>query len=229
MTRSLIFDMDGTLFQTDKILEISLQETFDHLRNLSLWEQKTPIEKYREIMGVPLPVVWETLLPEQSSEIRQQANELFHEKLITNINVGNGALYPYVKEVFGHLKDNDCAIYIASNGQIEYLNAIVKYYQLDNWVTETFSIQHIQSQNKSDLVHTIVNKYNVEKGAVIGDRLSDIKAAKDNSLVAIGCNFDFAQENELAQADIIINSLVELKSVLEKLNDKSNGGNKAIR
>ena len=59
-----------------------------------------------------------------------------------------------------------------------------------------------------------MNKYNVEKGAVIGDRLSDIKAAKDNSLIAIGCNFDFAQENELAQADIIINSLVELKTVL---------------
>ena len=136
MSQSLIFDMDGTLFQTDKILEISLQETFDHLRNLSLWEHKTPIEKYREIMGVPLPVVWETLLPEHSSEIRQQANELFHEKLITNINVGNGALYPDVKEVFGHLKDNDCAIYIASNGQIEYLNAIVKYYHLDKCVTK---------------------------------------------------------------------------------------------
>jgi phosphoglycolate phosphatase-like HAD superfamily hydrolase len=134
------------------------------------------------------------------------------------------ALYPYVKETFSCLKDSGCAIYIASNGQIEYLNAIVNYYHLDNWVTETFSIQQIQSQNKSDLVHTIVNKYNVEKGAVIGDRLSDIKAAKDNSLVAIGCNFDFAQVNELTQADIIINSLVELKTILEKLNDKRNEG-----
>ncbi len=31
MLQALIFDMDGTLFQTDKILELSLDDTFDHL------------------------------------------------------------------------------------------------------------------------------------------------------------------------------------------------------
>lgn len=214
MTKSMIFDMDGTLFQTDKILELSLQDTFDHLRNLRLWEQETPLQTYRDIMGVPLPVVWETLLPEQSDEVRKQANERFHEHLITNINRGKGALYPYVNGVFSYLKEHDYDIYIASNGQIEYLKAIVNYYHLDNWVTETCSIQQIPSQNKSDLVRAIVNKYKIEKGAVIGDRLSDIKAAKDNQLVSIGCNFDFAQADELAQADIIINHLMELKDIL---------------
>lgn len=199
MSLSLIFDMDGTLFQTNKILEISLKHTFDHLRMLNLWEKETPIEKYREIMGVPLPVVWETLLPDYTNIVREQANDFFHEKLITNINEGNGALYPHVVTVFNLLKNNGCSIFIASNGQIEYLQAIVRHYHLDRWVTETFSIQQIQSQNKADLVQTIIKKYTIEKGAVIGDRLSDINAAKSNGLMAIGCNFDFAQEDELAK------------------------------
>nr|WP_274429676.1 hypothetical protein [Bacillus sp. HNR-4] len=38
MLQALIFDMDGTLFQTDKILELSLDDTFDHLRSLQLWD-----------------------------------------------------------------------------------------------------------------------------------------------------------------------------------------------
>jgi phosphoglycolate phosphatase-like HAD superfamily hydrolase len=38
----------------------------------------------------------------------------------------------------------------------------------------------------------------------VGDRLSDINAAKDNGLMAIGCRFDFAQEDELVQADATI-------------------------
>ncbi|MEH7308124.1 HAD hydrolase-like protein [Neobacillus drentensis] len=213
--------MDGTLFQTNKILEISLKETFDHLRMLNLWEKETPIEKYREIMGVPLPVVWETLLPDHKNIVREQANDFFHEKLITHINEGNGALYPHVVEVFNLLKNNGCSIFIASNGQIEYLQAIVRHYHLDRWVTETFSIQQIQSQNKGDLVQTIVKKYTIEKGAVIGDRLSDINAAKSNGLMAIGCNFDFAQEDELAQADIKIDSLLELRMIVEKLSCKA--------
>lgn len=214
MSQSLIFDMDGTLFQTDKILEISLEDAFNYLRDLNEWDTVTPIDKYREIMGVPLPKVWETLLPNHSDKIREQTDGYFLERLIENIKGGKGALYPNVVEVFTHLKENNCSIYIASNGLTEYLKAIVTYYKLDNWVTETFSIQQIKSLNKSDLVQLIIEKYGITNGAVVGDRLSDINAAKDNGLVAIGCNFDFAREDELSQADIVINDLIELKTIV---------------
>lgn len=107
--------------------------------------------------------------------------------------------------------------YQRDNGLTEYLQAIVMYYHLDNWVTETFSIQQIQTLDKGDLVKAIIKKYDIKKAAVIGDRLSDINAAKDNGLIAIGCNFDFAQEDELAQADFVINDLMELQIILPKI------------
>lgn len=217
MVQSLIFDMDGTLFQTDKILELSLVDTFNHLRSLNKWDTVTPIDKYREIMGVPLPKVWEVLLPNHSDEVREQTDAYFLERLVENIRSGKGALYPNVKEVFSYLKANNCSIYIASNGLTEYLNAIVSYYNLDKWVTETFSIQQIQTLDKGDLVKTILKKYDIKKAAVVGDRLSDIYAAKNNGLTAIGCNFDFAQEDELAQADLVIDDLIELTTLLPKL------------
>ncbi|WP_377865388.1 HAD family hydrolase [Bacillus sp. R86525] len=217
MLQALIFDMDGTLFQTDKILELSLDDTFDHLRSLQLWDAEAPIDKYREIMGVPLPKVWETLLPNHSNEVREQTDAYFLERLIENIKSGNGALYPNVKEVFSFIKENDCSIYIASNGLTEYLQAIVSYYDLDQWITETFSIDQIHSLNKDDLVKGILKKYDIKEAAVVGDRLSDINAAKDNGLIAIGCNFDFAQEDELAHADLVIDDLMELKGILLEL------------
>ncbi|WP_026688350.1 HAD hydrolase-like protein [Alteribacter aurantiacus] len=218
MAQSIIFDMDGTLFQTDKILELSLDDTFRRLRSLGKWDKETPINKYREIMGVPLPKVWETLLPNHSVEERKDTDAYFLERLIKNISNGNGALYPNVKEVFSYLKENDCSIYIASNGLTEYLKAIVSFYNLDEWVTETFSIQQIESLNKSDLVQVIIKEYSITNGAVVGDRLSDINAAKDNGLVSIGCNFDFAREDELSQADMVIDDLIELQTILMKLN-----------
>ncbi|MGP4066030.1 HAD family hydrolase [Oceanobacillus sp. M65] len=217
MSQSLIFDMDGTLFQTDKILELSLDDTFAYLRSKSEWNADTPIDKYREIMGVPLPKVWEALLPDHSRKVREEVDSYFLERLVENIRNGNGSLYPNVKEVFRHLIENDCSIYIASNGLVEYLQAIVKHYNLDHWVTETFSIQQIDSLNKSDLVQSIIKKYDITKGAVIGDRLSDINAAKDNGLVSIGCNFDFAQEGELSQADFVIDDLIELQTLFPNI------------
>lgn len=209
--------MDGTLFQTDKILELALYDTFNHLRSLHQWNTATPIEHYREIMGVPLPKVWETLLPTHSMEVREQMDAYFLERLIENIKRGKGALYPNVKEVFSYLRKKNCSIFIASNGLKAYLKAIVSYYQLDQWVTETCSIQQIESLNKSDLVQNIIQKYDITHAAVVGDRLSDIKAAKDNGLVSIGCNFDFAREEELSQADIVIDDLIELQVIVPKL------------
>ncbi|GIN58271.1 MTA/SAH nucleosidase [Lederbergia ruris] len=217
MLTSVIFDMDGTLFQTDTILELSLDDTFRHLRSLDKWSKATPIDQYRKIMGVPLPEVWETLLPDHSSIDRERTDAYFLERLVENIRSGKGALYPNVKEVFRYLKENNCSIFIASNGLTEYLKAIVHYYQLDYWVTETFSIQQIESLNKSDLVHSIIKKYGITDGAVVGDRLSDINAAKDNDLVAIGCNFDFAREDELSYADIVVDDLIELLSIIPEL------------
>jgi phosphoglycolate phosphatase-like HAD superfamily hydrolase len=214
MSQALIFDMDGTLFQTDKILEVSLEDTFDYLSSQGKWDIATPIDKYREIMGVPLPKVWETLLPNHSIEEREKTDAYFLKRLIENIQSGKGALYPNVKEVFSYLKENNCSIYIASNGLTKYLKAIVSYNNLDNWVTETFSIQQIESLNKSDLVESIIKKYGITNAAVVGDRLSDINAAKDNSLFSIGCNFDFAREDELSQADMVIDDLIELLKII---------------
>lgn len=215
MALALIFDMDGTLFQTNKILEISLEDTFDNLRSQNRWNKETPLKKYQEIMGVPLPVVWQTLLPDATNEWRESANAFFHERLIANINEGKGALYPNTKELFRYLKSNDHSLFIASNGQTEYLKAIVSYYNLNQWVTETFSIQQIHTQNKTDLVTEIINLHGITKGVVIGDRLSDIQAAKQNNLHSIGCRFDFSQENELAQADFVIDDLMEIRNVLQ--------------
>lgn len=208
--------MDGTLFQTDKILEISLEAAFDYLRSRDEWTKGTPIEKYREIMGATLPVVWETLMPDHSDAVRETANDFFQKHLIATIHNGKGALYPHVYELFEYLKQAGCSIYIASNGAIEYLQAIVSHYKLDAWVTETFSIQQIDSLDKADLVSVILRKYNIEHAAVVGDRLTDINAAKKNGLLAIGCRFDFAQEDELRQADVTINDLLELKELLLK-------------
>ncbi|WP_088043390.1 HAD hydrolase-like protein [Bacillus sp. EAC] len=216
MKNAVIFDMDGTLFQTDKILEISLVDTFDKLRMKDLWIGLTPIDKYKQIMGVPLPVVWENLLPDHSDEVRIYANDIFHQKLVENIEVGNGGLYPNVIEIFEFLSKKNIPIFIASNGLTEYLNAIIKFYQLNHWLMDVYSIQQIESLDKTELVKNIIETHSIEDGIVVGDRLSDFNAAKENALLAVGCKFDFAQEEELIEADIIIDNLILLKEIIEE-------------
>lgn len=212
MKQAIIFDMDGTLFQTNLILEPGLEATFDVLREKGQWQEETPIELYQQIMGVPLPVVWETLLPNHSQETRTESNVIFHHQLMEKIHQGKGALYDGAEHVLQELSKK-YSLYIASNGQVEYLQAIVEKYGLHRWIRRTYSIQMINSGDKSELVKKVLTENEITKGAVVGDRYSDIKAAKDNGLVAIGCQFDFSQPDELAKADVVIQNLTELIDV----------------
>ncbi len=209
MHKAIILDMDGTLFQTNLILEPALEATFNVLRKEKLWNMKTPIEQYRKIMGVPLPVVWETLLPNHSIEVRKKSNDYFHNHLIDLIRGHQGALYDDVEITLNELSKK-YPLFIASNGQIEYLQAIIETYNLERFIKHTYSIQLIKSGHKSDLVQMVKTENQIREGFVVGDRSSDISAAKDNDLIAIGVNFDFAQEVELKQADYVVNNFKEI-------------------
>ncbi|WPK13327.1 HAD hydrolase-like protein [Lysinibacillus louembei] len=212
MTTAIIFDMDGTLFQTNLILEPALEATFDILRANDEWSGNTPIEKYREIMGVPLPVVWETLCPKHSTTQHLQSNKLFQQALIAQIQRGQGALYKGVEETLAALSTH-YPLYIASNGQTAYLQAIVAQYQLDCFISGTYSIDLIASGNKSELVQLVKEQHHIESGYVVGDRSSDINAAQHNQLKSIGVRFDFAQDSELAQADYIVEDFIDILKI----------------
>ena len=213
MKHAVIFDMDGTLFRTDLILELALDETFDYLRSEEKWIGPTPIGQYRNIMGVPLPVVWKTLLQQYDEQTREDVDAYFLTRLIKNIQHGNGALYAGVLELFERLNH---PIFIASNGLVDYLQTIVTHYELDRWITATYSIQQIDTLDKGDLVAEIVKKYELQEGFVVGDRLSDILAARANGLTSIGCRFDFAQEVELQEANYVVNHLSEVLDIVSK-------------
>ena len=214
MNSAVIFDMDGTLFQTNLILETALEATFEQLRQKGQWTGTTPIEKYREIMGVPLPVVWETLCPEHTLQMREQSNQLFQLALIEQIKSGKGALYEEVESTLMKLAEKH-PLFIASNGQTAYLQVIAQTYKLTKWIKGIYSIDLIASGNKSELVSTILKENNFHGGFVVGDRSSDIQAALDNQLISIGVRFDFAQEKELEKADYIVNTFDEIYTIIE--------------
>nr|WP_082099076.1 HAD hydrolase-like protein [Salinicoccus sediminis] len=126
--------MDGTLFQTELILEPSLKETLNKLDEHNVPYIENPIERYNEIMGVPLSEVWRNLLYTSSKGYTELANGLFQKSLVNSINTGKSKLYDFVEVALSDIKDKGYDIFIASNGDEKYLKAIYDYHGLDKYI-----------------------------------------------------------------------------------------------
>ncbi|WP_199426699.1 HAD-IA family hydrolase [Thermaerobacillus caldiproteolyticus] len=211
---ALIFDMDGTLFQTEKILVPALHKTFDRLRSEGQWQGETPVRQYLNILGVTLPEVWRQLLPNASEAVREAADRWFLEDLVQEIEQGNGQLYPGVVSTLAYLKEQGISLFVASNGLERYVDAIRQYFCLERYFTDFYSVGRFHSPSKSALVARLLRDYDIEKAAMVGDRSSDIQAAKENGLLSIGCRFGFANDNELRDADFIVHEFSEIVSMI---------------
>ncbi|PRO64530.1 HAD family hydrolase [Alkalicoccus urumqiensis] len=217
MKKGIMMDMDGTLFQTDVLLEPALAETFSALRTRMIWQGDTPIEKYREIMGVPLPEVWKTLLAEQSDLERELADELFQEALVRRIGEGEGRLYQGVKTALRELAEDHWRLHVISNGRRPYLEAIVDAHGLRPYLAGVHSIDDLPEGNKTALCGHVLEKEPLEKAVMIGDRASDGEAGRAYQLPFIGCTFGFALEEELAAADARMNEWKEVQKHLDQV------------
>lgn len=76
-----------------------------------------------------------------------------------------------MKEVLAFIIAPTESAHVWEDGCRNYVIVVLKA-----WVTETFSIEQIKSLNKSELVKSIIDKYEIKRAVVIGDRLSDINA-----------------------------------------------------
>ncbi len=218
---AVIFDMDGTLFQTETVLVPALHKTFDRLRREGLWQGDTPVKEYLRILGVPVSEVWRQLIPEASEAVRDRAAAWFLDDIIDEIEHGNGRLYPDVLTTLAALADQGIPLFVASNGRQRYLAAIRTAFLLERYFIDFYSLDRFSLMSKSALVKQLLNDYGIEKAVMVGDRRSDIQAAKDNGIWSIGCRFGFANDEELRGADVIIHQFSEIGSVWVEMVNKA--------
>lgn len=215
---AILFDMDGTLLQTEKLSTPAFQRTFDQLREKGLWDGKTPDEsEITNILGMTIDQVWNKLLPEASEETIEAADILLLENEIQLIHERVTDLYPGVWDTLQDLHARGAALFIASNGQEAYIDALCEEYNLKPFLTDLYSAGRFRTRTKNDLVAKLLKDYQVEKAIMVGDRHSDVEAGTTNGLFTIGCDFGFANPGELDGADVIITKFPQLLDHLPEI------------
>jgi phosphoglycolate phosphatase len=216
MPEAIIFDLDGTLFQTETLLETVHRRVFETLRGEGLYlNPLPPIDTLLGSLGMLLSDIWQRVMPDGSPEAHKRANILLLKYEMEELAAGRGQLYPGVIETLRELRSRGIRLFIASNGLEEYVKGVPAVKGIGDWFEGKYSAGEFATLSKVDLVRRLLDTFGVEKAWMVGDRSSDVEAGKSNGLFVVGCNYaGFHRPGELDGSDAIIQTFPELLKLL---------------
>ncbi|SFE51312.1 Phosphoglycolate phosphatase, HAD superfamily [Paenibacillus algorifonticola] len=213
---AVIFDMDGTLFETDTLLVSVHERLFQTLREEGLYNQPTPpIERLLSCLGMLLEDIWRKVMPDGSDAAHRRADELMLRYELEQLEAGEGRLYPQAEEMLKKLKEHGIKLFVASNGLEEYVRGVARYKGIYDLFDGLYSAGEYQTATKVDLVAQLLKDHQIATAWMVGDRSSDVEAGKANGLKVIGCAYaSYGRDTELAGADVLIAKLPEIVELL---------------
>ena len=124
---ALIFDLDGTLFQTETLLLPAYHAAFDQLKKEGLFTGETPPEeRILSSLGQLLEQIWMNVMPEASNEARLRMDILLLAKQMEYLGQGMGTLYPEVEATLKRLHQEGVRLFVASNGLEGYVKHVMQ-------------------------------------------------------------------------------------------------------
>ena len=201
MIKAAIFDLDGTLVDSNELHVQAWQETFRH------FGKEIPIERLREQIGKGgdqyLPVfLTEVEMREIGKEVEEFRGKVFKEKYLPRVRP-----FPRVRALFERLHGDGKKIALASSGkadEVEYYRKLLGIEELVDGQTTADDVVH--SKPRPDVfiaVLRLLGHLLPDEAVAIGDTPYDIEAAKKIDLATIALLSGGFPEEDLRDAGAI--------------------------
>lgn len=211
----IIFDVDGTLFQTDRVTVPAVQRAFAAF-GLPVPDAEAicsfigrPVELYLDWLARQCP-------PDRAQAVVDATNRL-ELRLVSE----EGALYPGVRELLTRLREQGHALAICSNGPEDYVTEFLDAHGVRPLV-DAVRIRGLRYAGKEDMLRELLALLPARPAVMVGDRADDVAAARANGALALGAAYGFSAD-PLEDADAVVADSRDLGSALQRLLDMRPG------
>jgi phosphoglycolate phosphatase len=199
---SIIFDLDGTLWDSREAIAISWNQVFEKMEEGSF---KITKDDLTAMMGLQIDEIGERLLPHLSADKRKdllsRCSVVENEYLVEH----GGILYPDVEEVLESLSEK-YKLFIVSNCQEGYIEAFMEYYGLEKYIQD-FENPGRTGLLKGENIKLVMERNNLAAPVYVGDTEKDREAAELAAIPFVYAAYGFG---EVHNAEYTISNFNEL-------------------
>lgn len=198
MKRAVIFDMDGTLW--DSVDEIV------YSWNRTCPEMGIRREQLIGLMGKTMDCFAKELLPQYDFEHAMEIIHTCEREENEYLSIHGAVLYGDVRAVFEKLRDMGFHIGIVSNCQAGYIEVFLKYFGLDELVDDFECFGNTQ-QPKAENLTSLIERNGFDEFYYLGDTRGDYNACQKAGVPFVWAAYGFGT----VDADVPrVNALEEL-------------------
>lgn len=211
MNKGIIFDLDGTLWDSSENVVKSWNEV---LRKRSETDRQITMDDMHNYMGRTMKVIAELMLPELSEEVRECILRECENHENEYLSHHGGKLFPDLEQVLAELSKK-YKLFIVSNCQIGYIETFLKYYEFENFFTDTENYGNT-GMEKGDNIRLVIERNKLDKAVYIGDTQGDCDASDCAGVPFIHAAYGFGTINREVPK---VNSLHDIAEVVKTFLD----------
>lgn len=213
----IAFDVDGTLYVTESIIAPSYYSAVEKFNERFDFNLKKPtLAQLEHRIGASVNTILPGLFPDfHEPDKLMILGDMILEEFVARISRKEGKIYPGVKETLEILKSRGYTLALATNASFKYLKTIIRTFEIDKYFVPPIVVDGMYIKQKSDILTEYMSDYKIpaENMVMIGDRASDMQAAKQAGCHFIGVRYGFAPE-EIERSECTISDIRELIELL---------------
>lgn len=207
----LIFDLDGTLVNSEKDIALSLNHTLRSLRFKEVEERKV-----RDFIGDGMRSLILRAMETAEEELLNQAITVFRKHYLLHC-CDHITLYPGVLGILKFFSDKKLGI--VTNKPEEMTFKILDHFKIRNSILAVFGRETTQNKKPHpEPILKMIKRLNVqtEKTMVIGDGTADVLAGKAAGALTCAVTYGYRERSELEDLnpDFLIDKLEDLKKIV---------------
>lgn len=219
MKQGILFDLDGTLWDSGETVVASWNEVLEQMPDV---ERRLTVKDMHSFMGLPMDEIGRRCFAGQGLSKQRIADIMKACELHENdyILEHGGVLFPNLETVIQELS-KEYFLAIISNCQVGYIEAFLQHHKLGMYFSDFESYGNTGLQ-KGDNIRLVCDRNHLDEAVYLGDIQGDYDSACKAGIPFIHAGYGFGTIS--AQTPVIY-SLEELKAAVEKIFHRTEGDN----